>query len=461
MIFEIAILSLAMLLCLALSFFFSGSETAIISANRYQLRSRHEQGDASAGKTLSMLENTQRLLIMVLIGNNIVSVLLTLFFERLLITGWPSTADGVSPIGLTWPQILSLAVLTPVVVIFAEITPKALFRAKADAYIEYLRTPVLAVRWLLHYPIISVEWLSFLLMRAFSGGRERQQRHLTRQDVINLITPADRTATETEEEDGGDAAEIPGPGENRLATALADEEVPPALDEEQSDERRMIQNIIELHATKAYAIMTPLVELTAVRLGTMDLEGFKAVARTSGYSRFPCYRERIVNLLGIIDVYRVLREDDGTKKLEDFVEKPYYVPESKRVDDLLQEFLRLRIKNAVVVDEYGGCSGLISREDMLEEIVGDLPDELDEPINEVFETSDGGYLCHGRAEIDVLNETLGGNFRDDDWETLAGRILAEMGRVPQEGDEVTIDGWRAKIIRMIGLRIVHVHLKRI
>lgn len=105
--------------------------------------------------------------------------------------------------------------------------------------------------------------------------------------------------------------------------------------------------------------MTPLVDLDAVQLGRMDLEGFKQFARQSGYSRFPVFRDKIVNIIGTIDVFRVLREGETARRLEDFVERPHYVPETKRVDDLLQEFLRLRLKNAVVVNEYGGCSGWI------------------------------------------------------------------------------------------------------
>ena len=136
------------------------------------------------------------------------------------------------------------------------------------------------------------------------------------------------------------------------------------------------------------------------------------------------------------------------------------MPETKRVDDLLQEFLRLRIKNAVVVDEYGGCSGWISREDMLEEIVGELEDELDEPSRQITEEADGSYLVEGRMEIDALNHVLETEFSDEEWETLGGLILAEMGRIPAVGDMVTIGEWRATVAGMNGLQISKVRLAR-
>ena len=120
----------------------------------------------------------------------------------------------------------------------------------------------------------------------------------------------------------------------------------------------MIHNIMQLQETRAYQIMTPLVDLVAVQLGRMDIEGFKQMARETGYSRFPVYRDKIVNLIGYIDVFRVLRESTEARPLEDFVERPHFVPETKRVDDLLQEFLHLRIKNALVVDEYRRLRGL-------------------------------------------------------------------------------------------------------
>src|SRR5262249_14316774 len=149
--------------------------------------------------------------------------------------------------------------------------------------------------------------------------KNRTTRRLTRQDVITLITPQDRAAAGLEEEEAAEGTEAATEGAAVAATAQTAE--PAAKNEAQdasegkSDERKMIQSIIELHATRAYEIMTPLVELVAVRLGTTDLETFKSMARTSGYSRLPAYRERIVNIVGTIDIYRVLRDNDPAKRL--------------------------------------------------------------------------------------------------------------------------------------------------
>jgi len=444
------IIAVALILCLGLSFFFSGSETAIISVNQYRLRGLHEQGDATAGKLLGLLSNTQRLLVMVLIGNNIAGVLLALFFKQFLTRCWPLYAQRTI-LGLDWADLLELIILTPIVVIFAEVLPKALCRAHADRLIELIRPFILLCLFLLKPLILLIEHFTHLVLSPLSEQRTRMMRQLTRQDVINLISP-EQPEAETGEEAAAAEREPLGRTCTREAAAEEDRLA------EANDERRMIHNIIELQETRAYEIMTPLVDLVAVQLGRVDTEGFKQIARESGYSRFPVYRDKIVNLIGYVDVFRVLREGDGARPLEDFVERAHFVPESKRVDDLLQEFLHLRIKNAIVVDEYGGCAGWISREDMLEEIVGELEDELDEPAGGIVETAEGAFLVEGRMDIDALNEVLGAAFSDEEWETLAGLIMNEMGRIPQAGDEVIIGDWRATVTKISGNRIDKVKL---
>lgn len=447
-------IALALLLCMALYFFFSGSETAIISVNKYRLRSMHEQGDASAGKLLELLANTQRLLVMVLICSNLMNVLVALTFDLLVEHGWPHLASQTAFWKIRWSDLLGLAVLTPIVIIFAEILPKTLFRSRADRIIESIRPVLLTFLWLLRPIIIIVEHLTNLVLSPLSEQRTRAMRQLTRQDVINLISPEEEVEEEKTESSSAEPAASQTIG-GVIARETASEEERLA---ETTDERRMIHRIIQLQETRAYEIMTPLVDLITVQLGQLDVEGFKRLADQTGYSRFPVYRDRLVNLIGYIDVYRVLREGNGVRPLEQYVERGHFVPESKRVDDLLQDFLRLRLKAAIIVNEYGGCTGWISREDILEEIVGELEDELDEPSRAVVEAPDGSFLIEGRTEIDHLNDLLGADFSDEDWETLSGLILSEMGRIPQVGDEITINGWRATIVMMTGHRIDQVRL---
>lgn len=455
MILTLLLILAAIVVCMALSFFFSGSETAIISANQYRLRSLHEQGDMSAGKILAMLGNTQRLLVMVLVGTNLANVLTALFFNLLVEHGWPHLAQMYAFGPVRWTELLSLIVLTPLVVMFAEILPKSVFRAYADNIIRYVRPAFAVMLFLMKPVIVLIELFTRFLLTPLGESRTRAMRELTRKDVLDLVVPEEQI------EPGDYGAEPTGDSEQPLGQTIAQETAGAESSlAASSDERTMIQNIIQLHETLAGEIMTPLVDLVAVRLGAVDIDGLKNLARATGYSRFPVYRDRIVNVIGYVDIYRLLREADPQSRLSDFMEKPYYVPETKRIDELLQEFLSLRVKNAVVVNEYGGCAGWISREDILEEIVGEFEDELDIPTEPIAEQGEGVFLLEGRTEIDSLNEILGTDFPDDDWDTLAGLLLAQLGRIPAEGEQLTLDDWRVTIAEMDGLRINRVRLER-
>lgn len=442
----------AIVICLGLSFFFSGAEVAVISVNRYRLRSLHEQGDATAGHLLQMLGDTQRLLVMVLIGTNLANVLTALFFKD-LVGRWLGDRDTTYLGAIQMSDLLCLVVLTPLVIVAAEVLPKALFRAHADRLFGKLHIPLHIGLWIFGPVIAVIQKLAHWMLLPLVEQRTRAMRQLTRKDVINLVAgeehPPQRPLHQHPPLGSALGAAIEteiGGQEERLG--------------EGAIERRMIQNIIELQETRAYEIMTPLAELVAVQLGRVDIEGFKMLARNSGYSRLPVYRDRFTRLLGYIDVNRVVREGDGSRMLSDFIEPAYYVPETKRVDDLLMEFLSERVKNAIVVDEYGGCVGWISREDILEEIVGELEDELDVPQRQITELAGGLFLVEGRTDIDVLNERLAADFPQDDWETLAGLLLAQMGRIPKVGDEVALNGWRAHVVRMDDVRIDLVRLTR-
>ena len=390
---------------------------------------------------------------MLLIGQNLFGVLVVLIFEALIKRLWPEFSEQTAFGAIAWGQVLGLIVLTPLIVVFTEILPKAFFRAHADKSIP--RMHGLLRTWILIFsPAI---WVIQGLTRLLFGKRanQRAMRQLSRQDVINLLEAE-------EEEEAAEPAREGTAEEPRSVSELLGEvfNVHAGEPAEMEDERRMVQNIIELDETHAYEIMTPLVSLAAVRLGSMNVEDFKRLALETGFSRFPVYRTRIVHIEGYIDIYRVLREETPTSRLKDFIEPPFFVPEAMRVDDLLQAFLKHRVKNAVVVNEHGGASGWISREDILEEIVGELEDELDEVNDQIKQVAEGVYEIDARVEIDRLNEALDEDFPDEDYETLAGLILEQLGRLPEAGETLALQGWNATILAMEGPRIDRVQLER-
>lgn len=450
-----AIALIALLLSLMVSFFYSGSETAVVSANRYRLAHLRKEGNPAAERTLAMLSRSPRLLSTVLIGTNLGNVFAVLLFNYLLEQFWDqanTTAFGY----VHWSEVISLCVFTPILVIFAEILPKALFRARADAWIIPLR-PLLTFSIRLFLPVIVIlEGLVYLVLMPLGGGAKAPRRHLTRGDLIMMLhgTGQADELDELEEEAGVEPAGPRAQGKN--GNAGAGEQ--PDLYRE-PDERRLIQNIIALEQTYAREIMQPLVELEAIRLRTTTVEAFKEQARRSGYSRFPVFKDRIVNLIGYVDIYDVIRDTQERKSLEDFVHPAYYVPETKRLDDLLQEFLLLRINNAIVVDEYGGCCGWITREDIIEEIVGELDDELDEPSRQIREIDGGVYQVDGRIDIEEINEMFSFELDDTDIDTLAGFVVQQLDRIPRAGDSIDVDGWRMSVLEMEGHRVARIELR--
>lgn len=443
------LMAIALLSSLLAHFFFSGSETAVVSANRYRLAHLRKEGDARAERTLALLARSPRLLSAILIGTNLAGVFAALVFNYLLDQFW-SEADTPAIGFLRWNEVVSLAVFTPILMIFAEILPKALFRARADAWILNLR-PALGLVTFLFLPVIVIlEGLVNLVLVPLGRRGGLPRRHLTRADLIMMLhgTGQADELDELEPESGAT-------GNGQVAAALAEQ---PDINRE-PDERQLIQNIIALEQTYAREVMQPLVELEAVRLGQISLEAFREQARRSGYSRFPVFRDRIVNLIGYIDIYDVIRDTQGRKDLESFVHPAYYVPETKRLDDLLREFLFLRINNAIVVDEYGGCCGWITREDIIEEIVGELDDELDEPTRQVSETGDGGYQVDGRIDLEEVNAIFSLTLDDTDTDTLAGLIMRQLDRIPSVGDFIELEGWRMTVVEMDRHRVARVELR--
>lgn len=440
----------AFLLCLLLSAFFSGSETATISVNRYRFRQLHEEGNEQAGKIVEFLGGTPRVITALLIGNNAVNVVAALLFKLILELQWPEWSEHRIGGFVHWSEAASILVLTPVIVIFAEVLPKALFRARADSLIVYLR-PFIRIFMALFAPATAtLEMLTRLFLRPFGDGKALRVHRITRRDVITLLNPPPRF----EEEEGGEE-DGERPAEPAAEAERPEEPTPidtPSFMRE-PDERLLIRNIINLEQTVVAEIMQPLISLEAVHLGHITLEEFLEQARRSGYSRYPVYRYRIVNLIGYIDVYDVIRDERKDVTLESFVRPGFFVPETKRVDDLLQEFLDKRVKNAIVVDEYGGCCGWVSREDILEEIVGELEDELDLPEPLVHEQEEGCYLIDGRIGLDDLGEVIGEAFDQDYCDTLGGLLMKEMGRIPRVGEMIVLRGWRMEIKEMDGMRV--------
>ena len=317
--------------------------------------------------------------------------------------------------GQSWP-LLGLTVLVTLVLI-------AVFEALPRALV--VRQPEL---WGLRLaPFIGAFKLLF-------GGAAR---------VLDLPVRAVTRADDPEEED--------------LLRLMELEENQGSMEE---DERQMIRGVFGLDETTVREIMTPRMDIAAVDTESTPADAVKLIIER-GFSRIPLYQENADAIAGIVyakDLFRYLADGAVPASLKDIARPAYFVPESKRVDDLLTEMRRQRTHMAIVVDEYGGTAGLVTIEDMLEEIVGEIEDEHDQGEEPIVRLSDTEALVEGRVSIDDLNELFHASIDATDFDTVGGCVFHHLGRIPTVGDECEADGLRLAVLSVEGHRVKRVRV---
>ncbi len=239
----------------------------------------------------------------------------------------------------------------------------------------------------------------------------------------------------------------------------------PQADEEGSlaglnlEEKDMIRGIVELSEKSVKEVIVPRIDVVFIALGTPLDELLKTVTER-GHSRYPVYEETIDNVVGVLYVKDLLRNflKDRNVDIAAIIRKPYFVPESKRLDSLLREFKRRKVHIAVVVDEYGGVSGIVCLEDIIEEIVGDIQDEFDDETEDILPIGEGVFICDARVSIDDLNEAAGLGLPDEDFDTLGGFVFDLFGKIPVKYEKTSYEGIDFIIQEMDGHKIMKVKI---
>ena len=375
-----------LILMILLSAFFSSTETAFSSANKIKLKNLIQNGHKRAIRTLRYADNFDELITTILIGNNIANILsasiATVFFVR----NW-------GDIGVT----LSTAVMTTLVLIFGEIAPKSLAKKMPEKY-------ALAVTPILHFFIFIIKPLAIIF-----GSIQK---------LMNKIFTFDDEPAITEEE---------------LLTYVSEAEQEGGINE---NERELIKSVIDFDDLIVEEIFTPRVDVIAV-CETDDVETIRLAFKHSGYSRLPVYDTSIDHITGVInhkDFFNLVLIEK--QPLHTIIKPPVFVTEYMKVTNLLDLLQDTKAHMAIVKDEFGGTLGIVSMEDILEEIVGEIWDEHDEIVEQIVKVNDHKYRVKGNAELDMLFEMIG--FTDDlDFSTVNGWILDEMGKIPFIGDTFT------------------------
>ncbi len=403
-------------LLLLLSAVFSAAETAFFAANRLRLRQRAEAGEGAARAALGLLDEPARVLSTLLVADNVANVGAAVLAAVLF----------VQRFGPHRAAFYAFLVMSALLLLVGEIIPKTIAARHADALAVALARPTLLLSRLLS-PLIRLLSLASSVMVRPLGGR------------VNVNAPM-----VTEEE-------------IRMLVKMGEEE---GVIEQK--EREMIHSIFEFGDTVAREVMVPRIDMVALEDGATVGEAAQLILQT-GHSRLPVFHGSVDNIVGVVnvkDLLRPLTAGQLSAPLTDVMRPAYYIPESKRLDELFREMQRRKVPLAIVVDEYGGTSGLVTVEDLLEEIVGPIMDEHDVEERLVEVINDQVALVSGRASIEEVNDQLHLALPAGEVDTVGGFVYSLLGHVPAPGERLSYDGLEIVVEQVEGQRIGKVKITR-
>jgi putative hemolysin len=387
---DILLTLLVMLICLVAEAFFSGSEIGVVSADRIKLRHQAAKGSRGARLALDMLKEPEWLLSTTLVGTNIAVVTNTTMATALML-------QLFGP-GGSW---LAVVLVAPLIWVFGEIVPKSVFQHQADT-ITLRSIFILKFCSYLFYPILVVfSSLARLLGRVLGGSADAQNPFTLREEIMTMMRMSSGD---------GDIAPI---------------------------EQNMIRRLFNFGETTAHEVMMPLIDVTMVERSA-DCATARQVASQYSHARIPVYQERVDHVVGVLDTLELLGVEDSTP-IQSFIKPVSYAPGNKSIQDLLLDMRRAKEQVIVVVDEFGGAEGIVSLEDILEEVVEDIKDEYDASEREVQlirRLADGTLIANARVDLSELAEELDLELPRGRYASLAGFLLEKAGDIPPVGSTI-------------------------
>ena len=403
-----------LILLLLLSAFFSSSETALTTVNKIRMRTLSESGNKRADRVLRVTDDSGKMLSAILIGNNIVNLSASSLATSLAIHYLGNVGAGIAT-----------GILTFLILIFGEVTPKTLATIKADSIALAIACIIDVLMKILTPVIFIINKLSMGLL------------------FLLRINPKDGSQQMTEEE---------------LRTIV---DVGQETGVIENEERNMIHNLFDFGDAEAKEIMVPRIDMTFVQVDATYQEVLD-VFRQDMFTRLPVYEDTTDNVIGIINMKDfLLEQDDETFSVRSMLRDPYFTYEHKNTADLFLEMRKSSISLAIVLDEYGVTAGLITLEDLLEEIVGEIRDEYDaDEEDDITQISDREFYVLGSANLDDVSDALGYSFESNDYDTIGGYCLGLLGHLPEKNEIIiTDDNVLLRIDRMDKNRIERVYIK--
>ncbi len=396
----------------------SAAETAFTSISRIKLKNLVEEGDKKATEIERLLSEPNKFLSTILVVNSVAVIIASSLATILALR-----------ISSTYGELLSSIVISLVVLIFCEITPKTAAVQNPLRWARVLINPLKATAWLLQPVVIALSVITTFLVRLLGGQVKHHGPFVTEEELRLLVTVG--------EEEG-------------------------VLEEDETD---MIHSIFEFADTTVREVMVPRIDMVTLDSTTTVTQAVD-LALQGGFSRIPVYEEsigidEIIGVLYTKDMLKQLREGHNTFPIRDLVRPAYFVPESKKLDDLLREIRQRRIHMVIVVDEYGSVAGLVTIEDLVEEIVGDIQDEYDHEEVLYEKVNDNEYIFDAKINIYEFSDMMDVKLEEGDYETLGGFVYEQLDKIPVAGDSVTHDDLKFTVLETRGRRINKIRVERL
>lgn len=389
---------------LILSFLFAGSETAFVSTNkiRFELWLRNQIRSAIFAK--KYFRNPDIFLTTTLVGNNISNIVATTYGTVYLINYFNETT--------TW------VIITISVLLFGEIIPKALFRIFADSIILVIIYPIRFFHFILNPFIWFVNVIAFWFLNLFGMNLESVKLFFSKEDVAVLMN------------------------EGNVAGVIEDEE------------HKIISKVLELPDTLVREAMVPRTQMQAVSY-KVTVNQLRKFISEKGYTKIPVYRKNIDDIIGVVFMYDLFTD---IKSIKEVIKPVTFTPENKKCNELLKEFKQLNLSIAIVIDEYGGTAGLVTTEDLIEELFGEFDDTSNGNTETIKKVNKNTWEIDASETIEVINEQLKIDFPEKEYETIAGLILSQLGRIPRGGEQLVFHDWRILVVKALHNKIELVRL---
>lgn len=403
-----------LIVCLIFSALFSASETALMSLSKIRVKQMVENKEKGANKINKLLSDPSRLLSAILIGNNVVNIGASSLMTSLAIDVFGNTGVGVAT-----------GIMTLLILIFGEITPKSLAAQNSEKI-------SLRLSGFVEFVIIIVTPISFVLtiitsfmVKILGGKVDKNKPFITQEELKTMVNVSYKEGV---------------------------------LEGEEKD---MIYNVFDFSDSEVNDVMVPRTEIVAIEVD-LPYEEIIDIINKEQYSRIPVYENTIDNIIGVLYVKDLLFLDSNKEAhfdLRKYMRQPYFTPEFKSIKELFKEMRTNRTHMVVIIDEYGGTEGIVTIEDVVEEIVGDIEDEYDKDIIKMEVIKEDEYLVNGNVRIDAINDLIGTHIESEDYDTIAGFVIGIIDRLPELGEEIeyenikfiveSIDRNRIKKIRIL------------